>query len=314
MPKKLLDCVKCGGVHERLINSKCKNVIEKDTASISESEMSIQDSNALILQELKSLSSRMAVMQKKVQDKDSQQTSPIVKSSVSQIQDTEDDFLLPSISMLKQSHQIQRQVDERVKQLQTINEQGKFKSQTGGSETVYVKKEVPWPHNFVLGGSEKSRISYDALSLSQWVAGFSQIIREESNTDTRNQMLDYLTDLMEDSHDFGWQAAKGSHAVLLCRMEDGKITWDETSKIDRVRRAHAQRLTSGHSQNVQIKKVNAKIRLSPVNSIRKIFFALIPKTMRRMVSHTCMYVVSVTHKASHSHIPAPPVEIAQKNE
>ena len=223
MPKKLLDCVKCGGVHERPINSKCKNVIEMDTASITQSEMSIQDSNALILQELKSLSSRMAVMEKKVQDKDLQQTSPSIKSSVSQIQDSEDEFLLPSISTLKQSQQIQKQVDERVKQLQTINEQGKFKSQRGGSETVYVKKEVPWPHNYVLGGSKKSKISYDALSLSQWVAGFSQIIREESNTDTRNQMLDYLTDLMEDSHDFRWQAAKGSHAVLLCQMEDGKI-------------------------------------------------------------------------------------------
>ena len=196
----------------------------------------------------------MAVMEKKVHDKDLQHTSPSVKSTVSQIQDTEDEFLLPSISTLKQSQQIQKQVDERVKQLQTINEQGKFKSQRGGSETVYVKKEVPWPHNFALGGSKKSRISYDALSLSQWVAGFTEIIREESNTDTRNQMLDYPTDLMEDSHDFGWQA---------CRMEDGKITWDETSKIDRVRRAHAERLTSGHSQNVQTKKGERRDRAIP---------------------------------------------------
>ena len=53
---------------------------------------------------------------------------------------------------------------------------------------------------------------------------------------TRDHMLDYLTDLMEDSHDFGWQNAKGSHTVLLCKMEDNKITWDETNKIDRVRR------------------------------------------------------------------------------
>ena len=269
MPKKLFDCVKCGGVHERPINSKCKNIIEKDIASINESEMTTQDSNALILQELKNLSSRMAAMEKKVQDKDSQQASPSVRSSVSRTSDTEDEFLLPSIATLKQSHQIQRQVDERVKQLQTINEQGKFKSQRGGSETVYVKKEVPWPHNFVLGGSKKSRVSYDALSLSQWVAGFSQIIREEPNNDTRNQMLDYLTDLMEDSHDFGWQAAKGSHAVLLCRMEDGKITWDETSKIDRVRRAHAQRLTSGHPQNVQSKKGERKDRAIPCKFFQK---------------------------------------------
>ena len=46
---------------------------------------------------------------------------------------------------------------------------------------------------------------------------------------------------MEDANDFSWQSAKASHAVLLCRMEEGKVDWSETSKIDRIRRAHAQR-------------------------------------------------------------------------
>ena len=46
---------------------------------------------------------------------------------------------------------------------------------------------------------------------------------------------------MEDSHDFGWQAAKASHDVLLCKMEENKIDWHETNKIVRIRRVHAQR-------------------------------------------------------------------------
>ena len=62
---------------------------------------------------------------------------------------------------------------------------------------------------------------------------------EEQNIDTKNAMLDYLSELMED---FSWQSAKASHAVLLCRMEEGKVEWSETSKIDRIRHAHAQRL------------------------------------------------------------------------
>ena len=46
-------------------------------------------------------------------------------------------------------------------------------------------------------------------------------------------MLDYLIALLDDSNDFSWQAAKASHAVLLCHMEQGEVTgWSDTEKID----------------------------------------------------------------------------------
>ena len=54
-------------------------------------------------------------------------------------------------------------------------------------------------------------------------------------------MLEYLSEIMEDPNDFSWQSAKASHAVLLCRMEEGKVEWHETHKLDRIRIAHAQR-------------------------------------------------------------------------
>ena len=49
-------------------------------------------------------------------------------------------------------------------------------------------------------------------------------------------MLDYLSEIMEDANDFSWQSAKASHAVLL------NVEWAETTKIDSIRHAHAQRL------------------------------------------------------------------------
>ena len=58
---------------------------------------------------------------------------------------------------------------------------------------------------------------------------------------------------MEDANDFSWQAAKASHAVLLCRMEEGKVEWHETHKLDRIRRAHAQRGVSQTSRGVESK-------------------------------------------------------------
>ena len=45
---------------------------------------------------------------------------------------------------------------------------------------------------------------------------------------------------MEDASDFSWVSAKACHAVLLCEMERGKVSWSDTSRIDRIWRAHAQ--------------------------------------------------------------------------
>ena len=46
---------------------------------------------------------------------------------------------------------------------------------------------------------------------------------------TRENMLDYVINLLEDAQDFSWSSAKASHAVLLCRMEQGDVrSWNET--------------------------------------------------------------------------------------
>ena len=65
--------------------------------------------------------------------------------------------------------------------------------------------------------------------------------REETNIYRKNAMLEYLDEFMDDANDFSWQYAKAANAVLLCRMEERKEEWIETRKIDRIRRAHAQR-------------------------------------------------------------------------
>ena len=46
---------------------------------------------------------------------------------------------------------------------------------------------------------------------------------------------------MEDATDFLWQGAKAAHAVLLCEMERGFLQWEDGDRIDRIRRAHAQK-------------------------------------------------------------------------
>ena len=88
----------------------------------------------------------------------------------------------------------------------------------------------------------------DDLTVTQWVSGFVRCIQEEKSGETRASMLDYLGNLMENASDFSWESAKASHAVVLTNMEADRLQWSDTEKLDRIRRAHAQRhITQGQS-------------------------------------------------------------------
>ena len=163
----------------------------------------------------------------------------------------------PTLEMLR-SQKLQKKVDKRIRELDHSshfpgNDQ-KFKSQRGGGVDVPVKHKVQWPHEAILGGASRQRVTYDQLSLTQWVQGFCKNILEQKSSSRRNAMVSYLSDLMEDATDFSWQGAKAAHAVLLCEMEGGSLTWENGERIDRIRRAHAQkhvpsRQTWGKSDN-----------------------------------------------------------------
>ena len=179
---KTFDCIKCGGHHVRPINRNCKNM---------DSDQSV-DTNTQILKELKSLSGRMSQMEDKMETLSAISSSPSRTPSRGEISrespasgrspvsvsesrsapskgsvdSMDDDLVLPTLATLRQSRSIQDQVDTRIRELQAVDkEKGKYKSQRGGSETIWVKHEIA--HNFVLSGNSKNRASYDSLSLSQ---------------------------------------------------------------------------------------------------------------------------------------------------
>ena len=170
-------------------------------------------------------------------------------SIVSESESSSDESIVPSLTVLKISSDIQKQVDKRLRQLQeasaSSSDKNDFKSKRGGNIDCVVKNKVAWPQDTILGGHNRQRVTYDQLNLTQWIQGFAQNILDEKSHKTKDQMLQYLADIMVDATDIFWQNTKATHAVLLCDMEREAVTWDNSDKIDRIRRAHAQR----HSQN-----------------------------------------------------------------
>ena len=193
--------------------------------TVSDTSISQQVINMQILSQLQALGKRLDSMEAKNCKKTSDQ-SKIKNKTVKKVKHSETpvtvapeakkSLQIPDLNMLRQDALIQLKVEQRLK--------------------------VKWPHEYILSGSSKERISYDHLSTVQWVAGFCRIMKEETNSSVKDCMLDYLVALLDDAQDFSWEAAKASHAVLLCRMEQGEVeSYSDIDKIDRIRRANAQR-------------------------------------------------------------------------
>ena len=101
------------------------------------------------------------------------------------------------------------------------------------------KNKLVWPHESILGGVNMKRVTYDPLTLTQWVKDFCKNILKESCNERKYIMVSYFIDLMEDATDFAWQRAKAAHAVSFCEMEWGSLQWEDMGRIDLIRRAHS---------------------------------------------------------------------------
>ena len=121
---------------------------------------------------------------------------------------------------LRHDKSVQDQVEARIRQLSNNDVKGadpKYKSQRGGAMDIFIKERVKWPHEFVLAGNTKDRITYNQLNITQWMSGFCRILRDENCQKIRDHMLDYLIALLDDSHDFSWQQGldeKPTRAIL----------------------------------------------------------------------------------------------------
>ena len=128
-----------------------------------------------------------------------------------------------SLYDIKSSKAVSRKIDHPLatvdwRHVPEGNEQAqKLKSKLGGrgAVDVVVNKKVTWPHEHILGCGVWI-VTYDQLTLTQFIQGFVKNIIDEPDRGCKDWMLYYLGDLMEDATDFSWSNLVG-HAVLWWR-------------------------------------------------------------------------------------------------
>ena len=274
MPK-VFYCSKCTSQHTRPVGKRCQEAGESLVSDVevaappSPSASGVSSMSGQILLQLQQLGDKMDRMDRRVQrteaalDQGTSQASNAVISATNSPSnllniarpDNVTESVVPSLGYLRENESLQAEVDKRLADLVKLNEttaRGRVKSQRGGPGDFSVKRIVDWPQNFILTGSKKTRPTYDDLTITQWVSGFVRCIQEEKSDASRECMLDYLGNLMEDASDFSWESAKASHAIALTNMEADRLKWTDTDKLDRIRRAHAQRhVNPGQNSNVK---------------------------------------------------------------
>ena len=116
--------------------------------------------------------------------------NPVKSSIISSTEsdsDIDSDASLLNLSTLKSSIKIQWQVDSRLRELELLQNHsgkdyiGRIKSKRGGPVEVVVKHKVAWPHEAILGSINRMQVTYDQLSLPQWVQVFCRNILDEQD-------------------------------------------------------------------------------------------------------------------------------------
>ena len=162
---------------------------------------------------------------------------------------TEEDSLIPSLQALRNSQTIHQKVNKRYQELEEA-----VQVSPGNLDILLdtiqkkvhkdAKKKVKWPQDLAFVGSLRKRPTYNQLTTCQWMLGFLRIRQEEQDPLVKENMVEYLTELLQDACDYSWEAAKGAHSVLLHRMQDGVVAWDNLKDVNKIRKRYAHTASS----------------------------------------------------------------------
>ena len=112
--------------------------------------------------------------------------------------------------------------------------------------------EVVWPRDCAFVGHLHTKGTYEQLNQSHVVLGFLRSVQEEEpNTLIWRDMVEYLTELFQDVCDMGWSSAKGAPLVVMSKMEEGLVTWEDLKKVNKIRKTYVRSSLSANTSSTQ---------------------------------------------------------------
>ena len=218
--------------------------------------------------------------------------------------------IIPPVTLeqLRANHTLQDSAQSTLDHLEELTQaqvQGTSqKLKSGRNRTVNdtVKVHVHWPNEFIYVDNKDERVQplYKDLTLSQWVWGYSLILKNETNTFKKQCMIAHLAEMMRISSLNSWPIAKGIHSVILTEMEKGKLNWGDEQAFREIKETYSfthkqsrdnSTFTNMHKQSRDNNQPHSK-KLTLCNAYNK-------GACSQQNSHTTQNGLRLTHACSY---------------
>ena len=150
----------------------------------------------------------------------------------------------PELQTVNQTACIHEKVQARYNELEKANVQGKGAVQELveflGSNDNKSKEKGQWPQDHVYMGVRGLKPTYEQLNELAWMLGFLRQRQIEKDETIKENMIEYLIELLQESLDFGWPAAKGAHHVLVHSIIDRLTSWADLESVKKIRERFAR--------------------------------------------------------------------------
>ena len=149
------------------------------------------------------------------------------------------DVIMPDLNVLRKMPYVADSVSEIMAtyeaQARTLAAQGKpATSRRSGCynavDLISSEPERRWPNEGFHGGQGKKRLTYDELTLPQWVAGQLANIHSMRDHTVARQALLQVIHAMRDATSLPWVAVRNAYASSMHDVEEGLLTWDNTTQ------------------------------------------------------------------------------------
>ena len=124
-------------------------------------------------------------------------------------------------------------------------------------DVVQTAPEFRWPIKGYHAPGGKKRVIYDDLTLPQWVVGqLTNIYHMRDQTMARSALLQVILS-MKDATSLPWAAVRSAWATSMYDLEEGNLTWKDTTQWSINRLSASQISMSGTQANhpSQAKKI-----------------------------------------------------------
>jgi hypothetical protein len=195
---------------------------------------------------LTTLNDRMAVVEEKQEEKGSDETDS--DEYISADSEAEEEV---SVKKKKQLT-MDRRIKARLRHMRLVDSDD---SDDDGREMIYdtkgtkgkksgraktakdvAKKAIDWPQYYVYRGAARNTPAFDELKLDEFTAGFLSVLQASKDPqEVKNIQLLHLQKLMTDTQTYPWEVVRNFHGILLQQMEQRRLTWSDSAKIQELR-------------------------------------------------------------------------------